>query len=110
MDMFIIRATERVVGVEATTEVTDNRAEAKSGTGVRMRVKGNLLISPIPNTDSNRSAETRRITMEVGWYESKEGGGGLVWGNGNSVKTKISKFIKVDILRGVATSIITHSS
>ena len=80
MDMVISIAMARSAGADPTRAGTDT----KSGMGVCVGVKGTQPTPPILKTDSGRSVETRNITTEVGWDDSRDagGGGGSLGGNG----------------------------
>ena len=52
VDMAIITAASRVMWLEVTATVTEDRMGATSGMGLRVGVKGTLPTSPTPNTDN----------------------------------------------------------
>ena len=66
VDMAIITAASRVMWLEVTATVTEDRMGATSGMGLRAGVKGTLPTSPTPNTDNVNISKKRCIMAELG--------------------------------------------
>ena len=109
MDMAIITALARFTRSEAAAARMEERTKDTMGMGLCAGVKCTLTTTPIPNTEISSSVETRSIYMESGQSDNGEGEE-LYWGGKWNSGLIVSIFVEDNIMRGSATSLVTHSS